>query len=276
MINFANNFFKNHLSMSFRSSSFLNSIPAVVKNLIAINLILWLATELTPDIFNRWGLEANLTDILGMHYWASEKFNVSQLFTYMFMHGGFGHVFFNMFSLYMFGGVLENFWGPKKFLIYYLVTGIGAGIIQQLFWTVEFSQLTTALNEAVLNRSGEGLLPYQSVLERYFQLGNLESFPVKELIELKRLFLNIPVTVGASGAIFGILLAFGWLFPDVKLMMLFFPVPIKARLFVIIYGVIELFFGVAQFSGDSIAHFAHLGGMIFGILLLLLWKKKKI
>jgi membrane associated rhomboid family serine protease len=275
MIIFAGTNNKKRYSMSFRSSSFLDSIPAVVKNLIAINFVLWLATELSPAIFHKWGLSADLTDILGMHYWGSDKFNISQLFTYMFMHGGFWHLFFNMFSLYMFGGVLENFWGPKKFLMYYLITGIGAGIVQQLFWTFEYSQLVNALNEAILNKSGEVLLPFQSELERYFRLSALNLFPVSELIELKRLFLNIPITVGASGAVFGILLAFGWLFPDVKLMMLFFPVPVKARFFVIIYGVIELFFGVAQFSGDSIAHFAHLGGMLFGIVLLLIWKKKK-
>ncbi|MEA4935698.1 MAG: rhomboid family intramembrane serine protease [Paludibacter sp.] len=254
--------------------SFLSSIPPVVKNLIAINLILWLATILTPGIFRRWDLSIDLTDVLGMHYWASEKFNPAQLITYMFMHGGFGHVFFNMFALYMFGGVLENFWGPKRFLIYYLITGIGAGIVQQLFWTVEYQSVITAMNEAIAANSGEHLLASQHILEKYFRLSSLTKFSAADLMELKRMFLNLPVTVGASGSVFGLLLAFGWLFPDVKLIMLFFPVPIRARIFVLIYGVAELFLGVANFSGDSVAHFAHLGGMLFGIILILIWKKR--
>lgn len=254
--------------------SFLSSIPPVVKNLIAINVILWLATLLTPGIFRRWGLDVDLTDVLGMHYWASEEFNLAQLITYMFMHGGLGHVFFNMFALYMFGGVLENFWGPRKFLIYYLVTGIGAGIVQQLFWTVEYHAVVTAMNEAIAANSGEPLLASQHILEKYFRLSSLIHFTAPDLMELKRMFLNLPVTVGASGSVFGLLLAFGWLFPDVRLMMLFFPVPIRARIFVMIYGVAELFLGVANFSGDSVAHFAHLGGMLFGIILILIWKKR--
>lgn len=254
--------------------SFLNSIPPVVKNLIAINIILWLATILTPDIFRRWGLAFNLTDILGMHYWASEKFNLVQLLTYIFMHGGFSHLFFNMFALYMFGSVLENHWGHKRFLVYYLITGIGAGIVQQVFWTIEYHQMITAINQAIAANSGEALLSYQPLLERYFRMNNLMHFNAADLIELKRLYLNLPITVGASGSVFGLLFAFGWLFPDVRLMLLFFPVPIRARLFVFIYGIAELFLGVANFSGDTVAHFAHLGGMMFGFILILIWKKK--
>jgi len=255
--------------------SFLNSIPPVVKNIIAINLILWLATLVAPGFFAKWGINVDLTDILGMHYWASNKFSPAQLVTYIFMHGGFNHIFFNMFALYMFGGVLEQMWGPKRFLFYYLVTGVGAGIIQQLFWTVEYHSLFIAMNDAIAANSGEGLLPFSSMLSRYFSMSNLELFDSSALIDLKRMFLDLPITVGASGSVFGLLLAFGWLFPEVKLMLLFFPVPIKARIFVLIYGVAELFLGVAQFSGDSVAHFAHLGGMLFGAILILFWKKNK-
>lgn len=255
-------------------SSFLNNIPPVVKNLIAINLILWLATVVTPTIFRNMGLDINLTDILGMHYWGSEKFNPAQMMTYMFMHGGLGHIFFNMFALYMFGGVLENYWGPKRFLTYYLITGVGAGIVQQLFWMVEYHAVIDAMNRAIAANSGEELIASQHILEKYFRLSSLLQFRTSDIIELKRLFLNMPITVGASGSVFGLLLAFGWLFPDVRLMMLFFPVPIRARIFVIIYGVLELFLGVANFSGDSVAHFAHLGGMLFGIILILFWKKR--
>ena len=234
-------------------NNFLNSIPPIVKNLIGINIVLWLASIVLPEIFARSGIQLDLTDILGMHYWASSKFNPAQLLTYMFMHGGFEHLLFNMFALYMFGAVLEQFWGAKRFLIYYIVTGVGAGIVQQLFWTVEYHSTIAAINEAI------GNYPLQAI----------------ELIEQKRSFLNMPITVGASGSVFGLLLAFGWLFPETRLLLLFFPVPIKARIFVLIYGVAELLLGVAQFSGDSVAHFAHLGGMLFGAILILLWKKYK-
>ena len=233
-------------------SSFLDSIPPIVKNLIAINIILWLATLALPNILSRWGLNIDLTDSLGMHYWASDKFNPAQLITYIFMHAGFNHIYFNMFALYMFVGVLEQLWGPKRFLFYYLVTGVGAGIIQQLFWAIEFQSALTTINDAIAANSIDTL----------------------SLIAQKKMFVDSLITVGASGSVFGLLLAFGWLFPEAKMMLIFFPVPIKARIFVVLYGFIELFMGVARFSGDSVAHFAHLGGMLFGAILILYWKKK--
>lgn len=258
----------------FNRSSFLDSIPPVVKNLLAINLILWLATFVLPSVFRKWGIAFNLTDILGMHYWASEKFNAAQMLTYIFMHGGFNHMFFNMFAVYMFGSALENYWGSQKFLIYYLITGVGAGIVQQLFWTVEYQSLLMAMNDAISANSGAVLLPFEADLSKYFQISGLSAFGMSDLTEMKRMFLDAPITVGASGSVFGLLLAFGWLFPEARLMMLFFPVPIKARVFVLIYGVMELFLGVANFTGDNVAHFAHLGGMLFGVLMILFWKKK--
>jgi len=257
-------------------SSFLSSIPPVVKNLIAINVILWLATLVSPNIFNRWGIDGDLSDILGMHYWGADRFNPAQLITYMFMHStqDITHLLFNMLAVYMFGVPLEYRWGSKRFLFYYFVTGLGAAVVQQLIWTIEFQPVVTAMNDAISANSGRGLLAYQDQLSRYFRFENLGLFDAQHVFELKKMYLNLPVTVGASGAVFGILLAFGWLFPDVKLMMLFFPVPIRARIFVIIYGVAELFLGVANFTGDNVAHFAHLGGMLFGIILILVWKKK--
>jgi len=241
--------------MSNYRPSFLDSMPPVVKNLIAINVVLWLASIVLPGIFNKWGLHVDLTDILGLHYWESSKFNPAQLITYAFMHGGIGHIFFNMFALYMFGGVLEQMWGTKRFLFYYLITGVGAGLVQELFWTVEFHSAILAINNAI----------------------SADVMNAPALIASKKLFLDSPsfITIGASGSVFGLLLAFGWLFPEVRLMMLFIPIPIKARVFVLFYGVAELFLGVAQFSGDNIAHFAHLGGMLFGAVLILMWKKKK-
>lgn len=237
-------------------SSFLSSIPPVVKNLIAINIILWLASVVSPGLLHRFGVNTELSDILGMHYWASSKFNAAQLITYMFMHAGFEHILFNMFALYMFGGILERLWGPKRFLFYYLVTGIGAAIVQQLFWTVEFHSALTALNHAI----------------------STDIVNAQSLIEQKRLFLDSPyfITIGASGAVFGLLLAFGWIFPNQELYVMFIPIPIKAKYFVFFYGIVELFMGVAQFSGDSIAHFAHLGGMLFGAILIIIWKKKRL
>ena len=165
------------------------------------------------------------------------------------------HIFFNMFALFMFGGILEHVWGTKRFLIYYLVTAIGAGIIQQIFWTVEFHSALTAINQAISS----------------------DVLNAPSLIEQKRLFLDSPnfITIGASGSVFGLLLAFGWLFPEERLFLMFIPVPIKARIFVFVYGVVELFQGVANFSGDNVAHFAHLGGMLFGAILILMWKRKK-
>lgn len=255
--------------------SALNSMPPVVKNLLAINIILWLATAITPTFFKKFGLDIDLTDILGLHYWASHRFNPAQLLTYMFMHGGFFHLFFNMFALYMFGAPLEYSWGSKKFLLYYLVAGLGAGIIQELVWTAEFQSLVNAMDKAIEANSGEGLLVYQNQLSKIFRFGNLAAFDASSIEEMKQLLVNLPVTIGASGSIFGLLLAFGWLFPQVQLFFLFIPVPIRARLAVTIYAVAELFFGVVNFTGDNIAHFAHLGGMLFGAVLLLYWRKKR-
>ncbi len=260
--------------MNYQRPSFLSSIPPAVKHLLAINLILYLATYVLPIYFQKWNIQLDLTQWLGMHYWAASKFNPVQLITYMFMHGGFSHLFFNMFALFMFGSALERFWGSKRFVIYYLVTGVGAGIIQQIFWTIEYHTVIQALNEGIRANSGTNLMDYSHVLNKYFRISNLKNFNAAEIFELKKMFLNLPITIGASGSVFGLLLAFGWLFPDIRLMMIFFPVPIRARTFVIIYGVAELFLGVANFSGDNIAHFAHLGGMLFGILLILFWKKK--
>jgi len=259
----------------YNRSSFLDSIPPVVKNLLAINIILWLLTMVLPGFLRRWGIDVDLTDILGMHYWASEKFSPAQLLTYIFMHGGFNHVFFNMFAVYMFGSALENLWGPRKFLTFYLITGIGAGIVQQVFWTIDYNSLISAMNVAIEANSGSSLVAYEGELMKYFRITGLASFDAGSISEMKEMFLNLPITVGASGSVFGLLLAFGWLFPEAKLMLLFIPYPIKARIFVAIYGVIELFLGVANFSGDNVAHFAHLGGMLFGIIMILMWKKKK-
>ena len=247
-------------------SSFLSNIPPVVKNILAINVVLFLASVLLPAVFERRGINLDLNDIMGMHYFAASKFNPAQMITYMFMHASFSHLFFNMFAVFMFGGILERLWGPRKFLFFYLISGLGAAIVQQVFWYFELHTIVSALNTAISSGTFEGLRPYFS--------GDISAMTISEVLNQKKEFLNMPVTIGASGSVFGLLLAFGWLFPEERLFLMFIPVPIKARWFVLGYAVVELFLGVAQFSGDSIAHFAHLGGMLFGALLILYWKRK--
>ena len=218
---------------------FFSSIPPVTKNLIIINLLFWLAEIVLPRV----GID--LVKYLGLHYFAASDFNAVQLVTYMFMHdpGSFGHVFFNMFSVFMFGRTLEMVWGSKRFLIYYLTTGIGAGLVQEVTW---FFSLRDAIDATIVQAGWE----------------------------TTRTLLNNVITIGASGAVFGILLAFGMLFPNAELFIMFIPIPVKAKYFVIFYGIVELFLGVGNFSCDNIAHFAHLGGMLFGFFLIRYWKKK--
>lgn len=231
----------------FKGNSFFSSIPPVTKNLIIINFLLWLASFV---ILRRFDFDLN--NYLGLHYITSDNFNVAQFITYMFMHdtSSIGHVFFNMFSVFIFGRTLEMVWGPKRFLFYYLTTGIGAGFIQELVW--------------FLSVAGESAIP---------MIDPITSAVSEIPVEYYTSWFN---TVGASGAVFGILLAFGMLFPNAQMFLMFIPIPIKAKYFVAFYGLIELFFGVASVSGDNVAHFAHLGGMLFGLLLILYWRKKGI
>ena len=226
--------------MNQNGSGFLNSIPPVTKNLIIINLLFWVASLVLPKV----GID--LVQLLGLHFPGVKDFYPFQFVTYMFMHDthSFTHVFFNMFGVYMFGRVLENVWGPKRFLTFYLVTGIGAGIVQELVWAYSVQSFASA----------NGLT----------------------LFELVRMdpSLNMMITIGASGSVFGILLAFAMLFPNVPLFLMFIPIPIKAKYFVVFYGLAELFMGVSSFGGDTVAHFAHLGGMLFGFFMVRYWKKK--
>lgn len=218
--------------MNNQRNGFMSQLPPVTKNIMIINVIMWLACI----IFEKAGNGVNLMNILGLHYLGAESFKLFQFVTYMFLHSTldaygniqFGHIFFNMFAVYMFGRTIEYVWGSKQFLIYYLITGIGAGLVQELVW-------------------------YFTVPPQYYEF---------------------VLTVGASGAVFGILLAFGVMFPNTPLYLMFIPVPIKAKYLVIGYGLVELFLGMSNREGDNVAHFAHLGGMLFGILLILYWRKK--
>ena len=261
-----------------------NVLPTVVKNLIIINGLLLLTTWVLENRF-----EYDLTNILGLHYCTSDKFEPYQLITYMFMHGNFTHLLYNMFALWMFGNVLENAWGSKRFLIYYIITALGAALIQMLFSAFEFHSINNVITSYINTPSVES---FQAIVKNHFQpylnapeiqslIDSWSLHPddysytgqsVKYLEELIQIKKDIP-TVGASGAVFGILLAFGMLFPNTMLYV-FFAIPIKAKYFVILYGAIELISGVANNPGDNVAHFAHLGGMLFGFILIKYWNKK--
>lgn len=222
----------------FRPQGF-SILPTVVKNLLIINGIFFLAT-ITMDYV--WRID--LTQYFGLHYIGASDFRPYQFVTYMFMHGSFAHLFFNMFALWMFGNAIENAWGSKRFLIFYMVCGLGAGAVQEL---VQYIHLTSTLQG------------YDSV--------RISATQVVSTAE----YLNMLTTVGASGAIYGILLAFGMTWPNSRIY-IYFAIPIKAKWFVIFYGLIELFSGITS-SDDGVAHFAHLGGMIFGLILILYWRK---
>lgn len=259
----------------------MSSIPPVVKNLIIINVLLLFATYVLQNA----GID--LVEHLGMFYPASEKFRLHQVITHMFMHGGLTHLFFNMFALYMFGRVLESVWGSQRFLIYYFVTGLGAIALHNFVNYLEFSSMQSSI-EAFRNTPSPELLdqfvkrnlPQSSAQVRDFIMTwynnpDNSSYAAEGLAlmeRVKELRINIP-TVGASGAVFGVLLAFGMLFPNTQLMLLFPPIPIKAKYFVIGYGLLELYLGFSK-PGSNIAHFAHLGGMLFGYLLIKYWNKK--
>jgi membrane associated rhomboid family serine protease len=203
----------------------------------------------------------DLTNILGLHYIQSPEFRPYQLVTHLFMHGGFFHLFCNMFALWMFGRVLETVWGPKRFFIFYFVTGLGAAALHTVVNYIEFQHLAAKMTPDAV----------QMVMSQGTEIFNQGKNFIDPMAGKLNLMLNIP-TVGASGAVFGILLGFGMLFPNTELMLLFPPIPIKAKYFVAGYGVLELFMGVTG-TGANIAHFAHLGGMLFGFILIKYWNR---
>ena len=233
-------------------------LPPVVKNLLIANVLFFLATMAIGKVY-----QYDLSDLLGLHYFKSGLFWPFQYVTYMFMHANIGHIFFNMFALWMFGTVLEKVWGGKRFLFFYLVTGIGAGLTQLIVTYFRVKSIEAHLPPETIN------MVYEQGLAA-LQKGMNFSDPIAGKLNL---IINIP-TVGASGAIFGILLAFGMLFPN-SLLYLYFAIPIKAKYVVIGYGVLELYMGFANRQGDNVAHFAHLGGMLFGFILLMMWKRDR-
>ena len=215
-------------------------MPPVTKNLIIINVLVFFATYVAE------GYGIDLAEYLGLHFFLADNFNVAQLVTYMFMHANFSHIFFNMFAVWMFGRILEQAWGSKRFLTYYIVCGIGAGLIQELVQFIDY-ETTFAAYEGV--RTLNGVIPMQA-------------------------FLNMMNTVGASGAVYAILLGFGMQYPNQPIFVFPLPVPIKAKFFVAGYAILELVMGLSNNVHDNVAHFAHLGGMIFGVFMILYWRKK--
>jgi membrane associated rhomboid family serine protease len=266
------------------SPSGFSLLPPVVKNLLIINGLFFLATISMESAFG-----IDLVKFLGLYYFRSDLFQPFQLVTYMFLHADIQHILYNMFALWMFGYLLENVWGSKRFLTYYLLTGIGAAIVQILvnYWTF------TSIDSAALAYSqAPSLDAFTAFVKDHFPQyyengGTIRTFisswslspfgseyisqSVEFVNQLIKLRMDVP-TIGASGAVFGILLAFGWMFPNM-LVYVYFLFPIKAKWIVIIYGAIELFSGISNNPSDNVAHFAHLGGMVFGFFLLYYWKK---
>lgn len=213
-------------------------IPPVIKNLIIINVLVFLAQQTFGQ-----EMEIKMLNLFGLHDIHSVYFRPHQLITYLFLHGGWDHIIFNMFALWMFGAILENYWGPKRFLIFYMVSGLGAAVAHLCVLYYENGLLLQTLNSLSSDLQAEEV--YGAI--------------------------NSP-TIGASGAVFGCLAAFGYLFPN-SLIYLYFFVPIKAKWFVLGYAAIELFSGVRGSAGDNVAHWAHLGGGLVGLLLVIYWNK---
>jgi rhomboid family protein len=224
----------------FRPSRF-QILPTIIKNLLIINVLVFLA-QITI------GPAMRLEDTFALHTWQSPDFKPWQFLTHMFMHGGWDHLFFNMFALWMFGSILENVWGPKRFLIFYLICGLGAALCHMVVLYFNTQNLIEAYNSL-------SLMQQQSYEERFYRQ------------------LNEP-TLGASGAIFGCLAAFGYLFPNTYIYLYFF-FPIKAKWFVILYAGFELVMAVQNTAGDNVAHVAHLGGALAGFLMVYFWNKNK-
>lgn len=235
-------------------------IPPVTLNLLIINIAMWLICSFMPDFGN------TIYNTLGLHYWSSAAFNPIQPITYMFLQAplgsgaGLGHIFFNMFALYMFGRILEMTWGSRRFLLFYMVCGVGAALIQEIVWMIEIpSDYLHALAEQN-NISTEAMQ----------QL--IDANPAAATHAMHEMASHY-ITIGASGAVFGLLLGFGCTFPNVPMYLMFIPIPIKAKYLMIGYAVLELFFGVSG-TLSSVAHYAHLGGMLFALPMIWYWHKK--
>jgi membrane associated rhomboid family serine protease len=223
-------------------------LPVVTKNIIIINVIMFLATV----VFATKGI--NLNRYFGLHYHLASDFKPHQFITYIFMHGSFSHILFNMFGVFIFGQVLEQVWGPKRYLIFYIITGLGAALAQYVILHFEISKVLEVVNDEIAS-------------------SRLSALEKADLINQKFDYLNRHVIIGASGSLFGLLGGFGMLFPNRQLY-LYFLFPVKAKWLVILYGAFEIFSGIQNNPGDSVAHFAHIGGLLVGVVLVLIWRKE--
>ena len=238
----------------------MRTITETIKHLLIINVIFFVASVSLGNV---------VYDLFALHYPFSPKFQIWQPLTHMFMHGDIGHIFFNMFGLYMFGTPIEQMWGRKKFIFFYLSTGFGAAAFQLLLYYFQINEVSNIL-------LAEGLTVSQ--ITSFFQTSDL-SYNMVEQIGREKLLSSLSafngVMVGASGALYGILVAFAFLFPNARLMLLFPPIPVKAKILVPVLILSDLFFGFTSYSIGPIAHFAHVGGAITGLVMLWYWKKNQ-
>lgn len=218
----------------------MNKLPPITKNLLIINVLCWMGTM----ALYKYGID--LHKLCGLHFFLAPDFHIWQLITYQFLHEGFTHLFFNMFAVWMFGRIMEMQWGSNRFLLFYLICGIGAGLTQELFQFVQYE----------------------------ITLSGIDPITPQVVLTLRG-YMNAILTVGASGAVYGILLGYGMTFPDNQLFIIPFPFPIKAKWLVVGYVVLELGLGLRNSAADNVAHFAHLGGMLAGFLMILYWRHKE-
>lgn len=258
-------------------------LPLVIKNLLIINGLVYLAQITLGSMYGY-----DLSTLFALHYWGSDLFMPHQFVTHLFMHdpGSFFHLLSNMFALWMFGSTLENVWGPKRFLIFYIICGIGAALCHMLVLTYDNVQITSYVGAFFNNPSFDTFAAFQSKFnvpdfQGFYDAWSTKPAESPEMINLAKYYLagyldsyrNMP-TLGASGAVFGVLFAFGYLFPNSTLFIIPIPFPIKAKYFVGFYILMELFLGFRNSAGDNVAHFAHLGGVLFAYILLKIWNKR--
>lgn len=235
-------------------------MPPVVKNLLILNVIMFIVTV----IGEQQGIR--MTYLLGGYVFGSPFFEPYQMVTHFFMHGGMFHIFFNMFALVIFGSVLEQVWGPKRFFIFYVATALGAFVFHQVVGYMEFKQI-----ESALIADGYDMFEVNKRISELHVQGMIFTEP---LLRDYQIAMGVPV-VGASGAVYGLLAAFAYLFPNTQLMLLFPPIPVKAKWLVLFLVGIALFNSVRSQPGDNIAHLAHLGGAVVGFIIVLIWQRDK-
>jgi membrane associated rhomboid family serine protease len=239
----------------------MNRFTDAIKHLIIINVIVFILPQL---------LQSDFTNILALHFPKNEHFGFWQYATHMFMHGGFAHILFNMYGLWAFGTPLEELWGRNKFIFFYFSSGIGAGLIYTLVNYYQFSSIYEVFIQAGLTDNEIITILKEGTTNDARILGAITQNQFNEIYSLY----NTPA-VGASGAVYGVLVAFGMYFKDAKLALIFFPVPIAAKYFIPIMILGDLFFGMTKYSVGNIAHFAHIGGALIGFIIAYYWKRNE-